>query len=174
MPKLNDIDLDLDLIKAELSRQSLKAFVKHFWHFVEPGSKFVDGWFIDAICDHLAHLKDLGNLLINCGPRMGKSNLVSVFYPAWQWLQNPAEKFHYSSYAIQIAERDSVKCRRLISSDLYRKCFAEVYQLNDDENTKRRFSNDKAGERLVGSIEGCIAGETELYDPVAKVRRPGR
>jgi predicted phage terminase large subunit-like protein len=159
MPKLDDIDLDLDLINGELSRRSLKAFVETFWPFVEPGSPFIDGWFIDAICDHLANLQDLGNLLINCGPRMGKSNLVSVFYPAWQWLHNPAEKYLYSSYAIQIAERDSVKCRRLISSDLYQKCYAQVYRLNEDENTKRRFSNDQAGERLVSSIEGSTTGE---------------
>src|ERR1700733_9537303 len=108
--------IDLDLVRGEISRRSLKAFVQQFWPFVEPGAKFIDGWVIDAITDHLANLGQCKNLLINVCPRTGKSNLVSVFWPAWQWLHKPEEKFLYSSYALNIAERDSLKCRRLIES----------------------------------------------------------
>lgn len=152
-------ELDLDLVRAEQSRRSLKRFIKHFWNEIEPGSPFIDGWCLDAICEHLAALPQIGNLLINICSRTCKSTNVGVCYPAWRFLHNPSEKFFYCSYAISLAERDSVKCRQLIETPLYRKCFGDVYSLSPDQNTKRRFNTDRNGYRLVGSVGSTVTGE---------------
>jgi predicted phage terminase large subunit-like protein len=157
MPKASRVDIkavDTDLIIGELSRRSLKQFIKHFWPIVEPSSPFVDGWHIDAICDHLVALtkRQIRNLLINLPPRHCKSTLCSVIFPAWQWLHSPGEKFLYTSYAFQLAERDSVRCRRLIDSSLYQKCYGHLYKMSEDQNTKRRFENDQGGIRLIASV----------------------
>lgn len=148
--------VDIDLIRGELSRRSLKEFVRTFWPIVEPATRFIDGYHIDAICDHLAALanRQIRNLLINIPPRHCKSTLCDVMFPAWQWLHEPGEKYLFTSYKIDLAERDSVKNRRLIASDMYRKCFGHLYAITDDQNTKRRFENDKGGSRIISSILG--------------------
>jgi predicted phage terminase large subunit-like protein len=148
--------IDIDLLKGEISRRSLKEFVRHFWPVVEPAKPFVDGWHIDAICDHLAALskREIRNLLINMPPRHCKSTLVAVIYPAWNWLTIPGEEYLFTSFKIDLATRDSVRCRRLIESDLFQKCFGSKFKLRDDQNTKTRFTNDKGGVRLVSSILG--------------------
>lgn len=148
--------IDLDLLRGEASRRSLKEFVKTFWPVVEPAAPFIDGFHIDAICEHLVALSNrhIRNLLINVPPRHCKSTIVDVMFPAWQWLHDPAEKYLYTSFKLDLAERDSVKCRRLIGSDLYRKCFGKLFEPTEDQNTKRRFENTKGGVRMISSILG--------------------
>lgn len=48
----------------------LLAFVRDFWHVLEPGTKFVEGWPLEAICEHLEAVTfgEITNLLINVPP----------------------------------------------------------------------------------------------------------
>ena len=65
-------------------------FVRYFWDVLEPGTKLVEGWTMEAICLHLEHLT-LGNipnnrLLINVPP--GFSKAIDVDEPVlttWGW-----------------------------------------------------------------------------------------
>src|SRR5260370_39504328 len=81
----------LDEIDAERALRSLPEFVQQAWLIVEPLTPFVPGWHIDAIIDHLEAVTrgQIRNLLINVPPRHMKSLLVSVFWPAWEWLRCP-------------------------------------------------------------------------------------
>lgn len=49
----------------------LIAFVRFFWHVLEPATPFVDGWPVWAICEHLESVTrgDVTRLLINVPPR---------------------------------------------------------------------------------------------------------
>ncbi len=96
--------------------------MRQAWHVIEPSTPFVPGWHIDAIIDHLEAVTrgQIRNLLINVPPRHMKSLLVSVFWPAWEWIRWPERRWLYSSYAATLSIRDSVKCRRLIESPWYR------------------------------------------------------
>src|SRR5215469_10863428 len=40
-------------IDTELAARSLREFVQQAWPVVEPATRFVPGWHIDAICEHL-------------------------------------------------------------------------------------------------------------------------
>jgi predicted phage terminase large subunit-like protein len=51
-----------------------------------------------------------------------------------------------------LAERDSVKCRRLIESDWYQSRWGDRYQLAEDQNQKNRFENDRTGYRVVAPM----------------------
>ena len=82
-----------------------------------------------------------------------KSLLVSVFWPAWEWIRFPERRWLYSSYAAQFGIRDSVKCRRPIVSAWYRERWADRYALTGDRNTKGRFENERFGYRLSTSSE---------------------
>lgn len=150
--------VDIDLIKGEKSRRSLQEFIKTFWHVIEPATPYVHNWHIDAFCDHLTSLDQIRNLLINVPPGTSKSLVFSVFYPCWRWLHEPSARYLYASYALSLSERDSVKCRRLISSPLYQKCFGSLYQITGNQDTKRHFENDRTGYRQSTSIGSATKG----------------
>src|SRR5712692_5960662 len=108
-------------VQAEEAKRRLADFVRFGWHVVEPSTPFVSGFHIDAIVEHLEAVSrgQIRNLLINVPPRHMKSLLVSVFWPAWEWIRWPERRWLFSSYAATLSIRDSVKCRRLIESTWY-------------------------------------------------------
>jgi predicted phage terminase large subunit-like protein len=148
-------------IDCELATRSLREFVRQAWHIVEPSTPFVPGWHIDAIVEHLEAVTrgEIRNLLINVPPRHMKSLLVSVFWPAWEWIRWPERRWLYSSYGAQLSIRDSIKCRRLIESPWYQHHFGHVFALTSDQNTKGRFDNNRSGYRLSTSVGGAATGE---------------
>ncbi len=80
-------------------RQSLRHFVTQAWHVVEPHTRFVEGWHLDAICQHLQAISDgwIRNLLVNVPPRHMKSLAVSVFWPAWEWIRRPHTRWLFTA-----------------------------------------------------------------------------
>ena len=97
--QLSSPSVMLDLLKNEKDRRaassSLYEFVKQSWHVVEPGIPFIGGWHIEQICEHLeaCSQNDIKKLLVNIPPRHSKSTIVSVMWPMWEWLTDPAQKF---------------------------------------------------------------------------------
>jgi predicted phage terminase large subunit-like protein len=148
-------------IDAERARRSLAEFVRQAWLIVEPSTPFVPGWHIDAIIEHLEAVSrgQIRNLLINVPPRHMKSLLVSVFWPAWEWLRWPERRWLYSSYAATLSTRDSLNCRRLIESPWYQSRWGHVFALTGDQNAKTRFDNNRSGYRLSTSVGGSVTGE---------------
>ena len=155
---IEELESQQNILKAELS---LHEFIKQAWHVIEGDKEFIDGWHIQAICEHLEAVanRQIKNLIINIPPRSCKSSLVSIAFPAWVWIHNPNEQFLYASYALSLSLRDSVKCRRLISSPWYQERWGKRYQLVGDQNTKSRFDNTKNGYRIASSAGGSITGE---------------
>jgi predicted phage terminase large subunit-like protein len=88
-----------------------------------------------------------------------KSLLVSVFWPAWEWIRWQERRWLYSSYGAQLSIRDSVNCRRLIESPWYQRLWRDHFALTSDQNTKGRFDNDRSGYRLSTSVGGAATGE---------------
>jgi predicted phage terminase large subunit-like protein len=151
----------IDEIDRELATRRLREFVRLAWPIIEPSTPFVPGWHIDAIIDHLEAVTNgqIRNLLINVPPRHMKSLLVSVLWPAWEWIQHPERRWLYSSYAASLSIRDSVKCRTLIESPWYQARWGVRYALASDQNTKMRFENDRSGYRIATSVGGTVTGE---------------
>lgn len=147
------------------AEENLIDYIKQAWHVVEPGTPFVPGWHIDAICEHLVAVQSLQirNLIINMPPRHMKSLAVSVFFPTWAWINDPYSRFLYSSYADSLSTRDALKSRRLIQSPWYQQRWGDVFQLTSDQNQKTRYDNDKYGYRLSTSVGGLGTGEGGDY-----------
>src|SRR5690242_7159370 len=154
--------LDEELRARERATHSFHEFAKQAWMVVE-GAKtpFVDGWHIPAICEHLeaVYKRQIRNFLLNIPPRCTKSTLIAVLFPAWIWLNDPSEQFLCASYAASLSVRDSVRCRRLISSEWYQTRWGDRYTLVGDQNTKIKFETDKNGSRMAVSVGGSIIGQ---------------
>jgi predicted phage terminase large subunit-like protein len=156
--------LNLDEIRREKkirAEESMRSFVRQAWHVVEPSEIYMSNWHIDAICEHLEAVSNnqIKNLLINMPPRAMKSLCVSVFWPMWEWIDKPYTRWMFSSYALSLAIRDSLKCRRLIDSEWYKTNWGDVFSLSKDQNLKSRFENDKSGYRLAVSVGSAATGE---------------
>jgi len=148
-------------VERELATRSFREFVRQAWPIIEPLTPFVPGWHIDAIITYLEAVTrgQIRNLLINVPPRHMKSLLVSVLWPAWEWIQHPERRWLYSSYAATLSIRDSVRCRTLIESPWYQRFWADRFALASDQNTKTRFDNNRSGYRIATSVGGTATGE---------------
>ena len=150
-------------MRKKLAGLSFYEFVRQAWHVVEPHTVFVDGWHIKAICEYLEACVrgDIRNLIINIPPRHMKSLLVNVFFPAWVWTNYPHKKFIFTSYGEDLAIRDSVACRKLITSEWYQNNWK--VELRKDQNQKGSFENLQGGYRKSFGFGGGIVGEGGDY-----------
>jgi phage terminase large subunit-like protein len=155
---------DEEIEVKEACEQSLYTFFTYAWEQIE-GVPFVGGWHLEALCEHLEALyrRDICDLLINVPPRTGKSSLISVAYPAWVWLKHPEHRFLCSSYALDLAFRDSMKCRRLIESEWYQRLWGDQFKLLRDVKNLKKFENDKWGWRAATSVDSANTGSGGEY-----------
>jgi len=155
----------LEKVKAEKARRaasaSLYEFVKQSWHVVEPGIPFMQSWHIEEICEHLEAVSagEIHRLLINIPPRHSKSTIVSVMWPAWEWITDPAQKYLCASYSSTLSTRDNLKTRRLLQSSWYQERWGHMFKFTGDQNAKQRFENDKTGYRIATSVGGSVTGD---------------
>ena len=151
----------VEAIQAEKAKRHLKAYLRYAWHLIEPVTPFVDGWHIDAICEHLQAVTvgDIRKLVITVPPRHGKSGIISVMWPTWAWARAPALRWIFASYAADLATRDAVRSRRIIESEWYQARWGGTFRLSGDQNVKTRYENDKTGYRLTTSVGGSVTGE---------------
>lgn len=138
----------------------LLSFVKYFWHVLEPGTPFVSGWVLEAICEHLEAVTfgEITNLLINVFPGAMKSMLVDVFLPAWEWgpMNLPHLRYASFSYSSSLTERDNLKFKVLVSSSDYQVMYPDV---NLRQEGARKVSNSSHGWKLASSVGGAATGE---------------
>ena len=147
-------------MRAERAKRSLARFIREAWNVVEPGTPLAWNWHIDAVAEHLEAVTrgQIRKLLINIPPGHMKSLLVSVFWPAWEWLQKPEKRGIFSSYASDLSVRDSVRCRSVIESQWFRQSFEPDWELAGDQNVKSFFVNTKMGFRISLSVTGKGTG----------------
>lgn len=145
---------------AEAAKARLADFVRLGWHVLEPVTPLIWNWHMDAVCDHCQGVIEgkFNRLLINIPPGHCKSLLVSVFFPAWVWLRNPSWRAIFASYADKLSERDSQRCRDLITSNWYRRTFKPEWYLKHGASRKDYFENTARGFRMALSVGGAGAG----------------
>ena len=154
---------DAYAIRAKCST-SLVEFIKLAWHVIEPdpNKRYVHGWHIDAICEHLeaitsGKLIDLGlenRLLINVPPGSMKSLILNVFWPAWEWGPAALPYYRYvcSSYNDELPLRDSRRFRKLVQSEWYQ----SLWPTKLTSEGQYRIENDKGGVRECCSFQSII------------------
>lgn len=139
-------------------------FIKGAWHLIEPNTVFSSNWTTEAVGIHLEATLDgtIRNLLINIPPRFSKSLIVNVFFPAWVWTKKPSKQFIFSSYAENLAIRDSIKCRTIVESDWYRSRWPNV-TIRKDQNTKKEWVLNQGGHRIITTVGGSGTGKGGDY-----------
>jgi predicted phage terminase large subunit-like protein len=163
---VTDTNKDADIrhfsVEKRLAETFFRDFFRQAWEVIEPSTAFVPNWHIDVECDHAQAVTEgkIHNLIVNQPPRTLKSTIWAVAWPAWEWgpAGHPETRWVFSSYASNLAVRDSVACRRLIESPWYQRRWGDRFQLSGDQNVKSHFENTKAGRRFSTSIDSRTTG----------------
>jgi len=100
---------------------------------------------------------DKDRICVNIPPRHGKSQLVSIFFPAWFLGRNPNKKVMMVSHTTDLAVDFGRKVRNLISTDAYQSVFSTV-QLASDSKSAGRWNTNVGGEYYACGIGSALAG----------------
>ena len=100
---------------------------------------------------------DKDRICVNIPPRHGKSQLVSIYFPAWFLGRNPNKKVMMVSHTTDLAVDFGRKVRNLISTDDYRAIFPTV-SLAADSKSAGRWNTNVGGEYYACGIGSSIAG----------------
>ena len=76
---------DKNLVKNAVFRQSFSTFVQKCFYELNPSEKFINGMYIDLLCDQIQSMIEGENqkLIINLPPRYLKSVICSIALPAF-------------------------------------------------------------------------------------------
>jgi predicted phage terminase large subunit-like protein len=159
------IDLELSSVRQEkslmLCEASLHEFFKASWPYIEGDMPYTDSWYIQAIAEHLeaVYERQIKKLIINVPPRTGKTNLISIAFPAWVWLRNPCERFLTVSCVNSLSLEHATRSRALIESSWYQDYWGSKFPLLKDQNVKSFFQNSKSGYRQSTSVVSKTVGK---------------
>lgn len=161
-------DNSREAVRARCS--TLAGFIREAWPVLEPSAPYVHGWHIDAIAQHLEAVTDgrIKRLLINVPPGLGKSLLVSVFWPAWEWGPAGLASMRYltTSYSENFTKRDARRMRDLINSDWYQALWGDRVRLVRE--AEMSFANSETGSRDArpfASLTGGRGDRVIIDDP---------
>ena len=148
----------LQKIRAELAKRSLLEFTRQAWPILEPARPLVEGWPIQAMCEHLEAVDrgEITKLLITIPPGSMKSRLVRVMFPLWIWTRKPHMSFIGASYALRLSIRDNFYTRTVLQSEWYKKNFD--VGLSEEQGGKEFFQNTRMGGMLALSVGGQTTG----------------
>jgi len=91
--------------------------------------------------------------IIACPPQLGKSTITTQLFPAWV-LGKENWPVICASYSADLAERNSLFCRDIVDSDVYKLIFPRT-RLNPDSTSKAYWQTNKGGSyRAVGTLGG--------------------
>jgi predicted phage terminase large subunit-like protein len=146
-------------IESTICKKSFYEFIKRSFSIAYPGETYQDNWHIKVIADYLESMVEnkFNNLIINIPPRHMKSAIVNVFFSVWRWINDPSDKFIFTSYAFNgLVTRDSNKCKDLINSDWFQERFPEVKLKFQREGY---LETTKGGTRIGFGFDGGITGQ---------------
>lgn len=116
-----------------------------------------------------AHLKRLGGLLmqvesgekdriaVSVAPRFGKSQMISVYYPAWYLGKHPEHKMIIASNTADLAVLMARKVRNIIQSSEYQVLFPKT-RIAKDSKAAGQWATTLGGEVYAVGTGGAIAG----------------
>jgi predicted phage terminase large subunit-like protein len=147
--------------RKKLHAKSFYEFVKWHWPTLEPETKLIDGWALQAICEHLQATAEgkIRRIHINVPPGFMKSLLTNVFFPAWCWgpFNRPHWRFLSFSYAASLTARDNRKLSAVLNSYPYQLDWGDTFEILKDGESL--ITNSITGWKLATSVGGVSTGE---------------
>lgn len=111
-----------------LLRRDFLAFAERCFQELEPGKAFQISNHMIAIAYQLQRVMagDIKRLIISMPPRMLKSHLVSISFPAFLMAHNPGIRIVSASHTTDLAQTFSTKTRSILQSGWYKEVAPRV------------------------------------------------
>lgn len=150
---------DKNLVKNAVFRQSFSTFVQKCFYELNPSEKFINGMYIDLLCDQIQSMIEGENqkLIINLPPRYLKSVICSIALPAFILGHNPSAKIMCISYGEDLASKLATDCRTIMETDWYKELFFQT-RIRGDRRSSMDFETTKHGGRFAVTISGGVTG----------------
>ena len=152
---------EIDKMAEELaSRQDNKAAYDDLIEFCKRmQSDYIVGKHHRILANMLMGIErgDKDRVCVNIPPRHGKSQLVSIFYPAWFLGRNHTKKVMMVSHTTDLAVDFGRKVRNLIATDAYKSIFPTT-SLAQDSKSAGRWNTNVGGEYYACGIGSALAG----------------
>lgn len=129
---------------------------------IATNPKYDPNWHHELIARELEHLEKYGDrdykiLIIDEPPRHGKSQQISIDFPAWYLGRNPDQPIGVASYSGELALDFGTKTREKINSEAFQIIFPEV-TLKPDEQSKGRWRTNQGGGFTSVGVGGPLTG----------------
>jgi len=151
---------------ATLSASEYQAFARNdFYTFMHrafrelnPTTPFLHTWHNELLTAKLEACRrgEITRLIINVPPRSLKSHAAAVSFPAFVLGHNPSAQIICVSYGQDLANKHSLDCRSVMSSDWYRSLFST--RLAPQKQSVQEFLTTQNGFRLATSVGGVLTG----------------
>jgi len=129
------------------------------------------------------HLKRLGGLLmgvesglhdriaVSMAPRFGKSQMISIYYPAWYLGKHPDHKVIVASHTADLAVDMARKVRNIMQTAEYKRIFPGI-SIAADAKAAGKWNTNKGGEYFATGVGGALAGRGGhlCLDPLVRVQ----
>lgn len=100
--------------------------------------------------------KRVNNLLITIAPRFGKTQFISIDWPARCIAKNPRAKFIHLSYSDDLALDNSAKCRETIATPEYQNLWP--VKIKSDTDSKKKWYTEEGGGMYATAAGGPVTG----------------
>lgn len=140
-------------------RKDIPSFIQRSFATVDPGTKYLHNWHIDAIAFQLERIArgEITRLIITMPPRSLKSIAASVAFPAWLLGKNPRKKIVAVSYAEGLSEKLALDCMKVLNSPWYQACFPQT-RIAKGRGARSDFETTMGGGRFSTSVGGSVTG----------------
>lgn len=146
----------------------LRDFYAEAWPILEPTTRYLPNWHIDAIAEHLEAIThgQIKRLLINVPPGSMKSLASSVLWPAWEWGPMGMASLRYltTSFNDKPVKRDTRKMRNVVTSEW----FQTLWPMGMPRLGETSFENEHTGTRegvAFGSLTSQRGDRLIIDDP---------
>jgi predicted phage terminase large subunit-like protein len=155
--ELTEIERMLEELERRAALQAAKDDLIAFCRRMDPNYKV--GRHHRLLADQLMALESgaKDRVSVNMPPRHGKSQLVSIYYPAWFIGRNPGKKVMMVSHTTDLAVDFGRKVRNLIDTDVYREIFPLV-GLAADSKSAGRWNTTTSCEYFACGVGSALAG----------------
>lgn len=139
--------------RIKICQDSLPAFVMEMQPDYKMGSHLKKLYILleDVEMGH----KD--RILVNMAPRFGKSQSISIYFPAWYLGNNPSHKIIIASHTADLAVDFLRKVRNLMQSAEYQRIFPNI-QIATDAKAAGKWNTNQGGEAFAVGVGGALAG----------------
>jgi len=155
--ELAEVLLSLEELEARQQAQRCQDDLIEFCKAMDPNYKV--GKHHRRLADLLMAMErgEEDRIGVSVPPRHGKSQLVSIFFPAWYLGRNPDKKVLMVSHTGDLAVDFGRKVRNIVGSDVYKDIFPTV-TLSADSKSAGRWNTNLGGEYFACGVGAALAG----------------